>query len=75
MRNMRLLLSLLALTATARPATIERMWLTHATSDPSKIVINWETDTPSDSAVEFGTGAIGQPAFPLAPVQTPAPPR
>lgn len=42
-------------------APIERIWLTHATNDPSKIVINWETDTPGDSVVEFGTSeALGQ---------------
>jgi hypothetical protein len=39
---------------TAFPAPIERIWLTHATNDPSKIVINWETDAPSDSLVDFG---------------------
>ncbi|MGY8642620.1 MAG: metallophosphoesterase [Verrucomicrobiales bacterium] len=35
--------------------TIERIWLTHASNDPSKIVINWETETPGNSEVEFGT--------------------
>lgn len=38
-------------------APIERIWLTHASNDPSKIVINWETDTPEDSVVEYGTAA------------------
>ncbi|MDZ4402031.1 FN3 domain-containing metallophosphoesterase family protein [Prosthecobacter sp.] len=53
------LLLLAATTAFAAP--IERIWLTHATSDPSKIIINWETDTPNDSVVEFGTSeALGQ---------------
>jgi hypothetical protein len=47
--------------STVCAAPIERIWLTHATSDPSKIVINWETDAPSDSVVEFGTSeALGQ---------------
>ncbi len=56
----RLLLFLLATTITFA-APIERIWLTHATNDPSQIVINWETDTPGDSVVEFGTSeALGQ---------------
>jgi hypothetical protein len=55
----RLLFFLVASTVCAAP--IERIWLTHATSDPSKFVINWETDAPSDSVVEFGTSeALGQ---------------
>jgi hypothetical protein len=54
-----LLFFFVASTVSATP--IERIWLTHATSDPSKIVINWETDAPSDSVVEFGTSeALGQ---------------
>lgn len=51
----RLLAFLLAVHATAAP--IERIWLTHATNDPSKIVINCETDTPANSVVEYGTSA------------------
>lgn len=46
---------LFALTASAAP--IERLWLTHASNDPSRIVINWETDTPNDSVVEYGTAS------------------
>lgn len=34
---------------------IERIWLTHASNDPSKIVVNWETAEAGDSVVEFGT--------------------
>lgn len=48
------LLYLLAATATTA-APIERIWLTHATNAPSKIVINWETDTPANSMVEYGS--------------------
>ncbi|MBK8091993.1 MAG: metallophosphoesterase [Verrucomicrobiaceae bacterium] len=48
---------LLLFTSTAFTAPIQRIWLTHATSDPSKIVLNWETDAPADSIVEFGTSA------------------
>lgn len=47
----------LLLTTTLAAAPIERVWLTHASNDPSKIVINWETDTPGGSVVEFGTSA------------------
>jgi hypothetical protein len=45
----------LLIATTAFAAPIERLWLTHATNDPSRIVINWETDTPADSVVEYGT--------------------
>ena len=58
-----LFLLLLAAVLPAVAAPIERIWLTHATSDPSKIVINWETDAPADSVVEFGMSeALGQRA-------------
>ena len=46
---------LLAFATSAFAAPIERVWLTHATNDPSKIVINWETERPAHSSVEFGT--------------------
>ena len=40
---------------------IERIWLTHQTSDPGKITVNWETDAPGDSMVELGTTpALGE---------------
>ena len=32
---------------------ITRLWLTHRTSDPSKIVVNWETDQPGNSVVRY----------------------
>lgn len=48
----------LLLTTTLAAAPIEQVWLTHASNDPSKIVINWETDTPDGSVVEFGTSAV-----------------
>jgi hypothetical protein len=35
-------------------AEITRIWLTHRTSDPSKIVVNWETDQPGNSFVRYG---------------------
>lgn len=36
-------------------AEVERVWLTHQSHDPSKIVINWETTTPGRSVVRYGT--------------------
>jgi len=33
---------------------ITRIWLTHRTNDPSKIVVNWETSRPGNSVVEYG---------------------
>lgn len=53
---MRPLLFLLAVSL-ASAAPIERIWLTHATNDPSKIVVNWETDTAANSVVEYDTSA------------------
>jgi hypothetical protein len=42
-------------------AQVERVWLTHQSPDPSKIVVSWETTQPGDSVVEFGTSrALGQ---------------
>lgn len=36
---------------------VERVWLTHQSPDPSKIVVSWETTEPGDSVVEFGASA------------------
>ena len=55
MSRLFLLISLLCTGASA--ASIERIWLTHQTNDPSKIVINWETARPAESIVEFGSDA------------------
>ena len=33
---------------------IERVWLTNKSTDPSRLVVNWETATPADSIVHFG---------------------
>ena len=33
---------------------ITRVWLTHRTNDPSKLVVNWETSKPGKSVVEYG---------------------
>ncbi|MBR9802091.1 hypothetical protein GYB59_10520 [bacterium] len=35
-------------------AEIERIWLTHKSNDPSKIIVNWMTDEPGDSVVQYG---------------------
>lgn len=33
---------------------VERVWLTHRTNDPSKIIVNWTSKTAGDSTVRFG---------------------
>ncbi len=49
---------------TAPAAEIDRLWLTHQTTTPEKIVINWETAEAADSIVEFGaTPALGERVF------------
>ncbi len=41
----------------AAAGDIERIWLTHKTNDPSRIVVNWMTGEPGDSVVRFGLTA------------------
>ena len=54
---------LLLLVPSLHATQIERIWLTHATNDTSRITVNWETDSPAPSQVEFGpTPALGQSA-------------
>jgi len=36
---------------------ITRIWLTHQTADVSTLTVNWETDAPGPSRVEFGPSA------------------
>jgi hypothetical protein len=44
-----------------RASSIERIWLSHSTTQPEAIVVNWETETALDSIVEFGfTKSLGQ---------------
>lgn len=50
-----LLSLLLAVLTTAASAKVERVWMTHQSPDNSKLVISWETTSPGDSVVEFGT--------------------
>lgn len=52
---------LLAIALDPVSAQVERVWLTHRTNDPSKIVVNWTTKSPGPSTVRFGpTKAYGQ---------------
>lgn len=42
-------------------AQVERVWLSHRTNDPSKLVVNWMTTQPGESVVRFGrTSSYGQ---------------
>lgn len=34
---------------------ITRIWLTHKTNDPGRIVVNWETQEPGNSVVRYGS--------------------
>ena len=49
---------LLAIAFLLAPASVfgqvERVWLSHRTNDPSKLVVNWMTTEPGDSVVRFG---------------------
>jgi hypothetical protein len=38
----------------AASAEITRIWLTHRTTTPDKLVVNWQTDEPGNSVVRFG---------------------
>jgi hypothetical protein len=51
-----MLSSVLALAGAAEGPAITRLWLTHRSPDPTKIVVNWETDEPGDSRVTFAAG-------------------
>ena len=47
--------------ASVSSAQVERIWLTHKTNDPSKLVVNWTTKLPGDSRVRYGpTKEYGQ---------------
>lgn len=57
---MKSLLPLIVLVFSAQSTAagdIERIWLTHKTNDPSKIVVNWTSAEPGDSVVHFGLTA------------------
>src|SRR5262245_18975648 len=56
-------LSCIPLFATPAPAQVERVWLTHRTSDPTRLVVNWTTKKAGDSKVRYGpTKGYGQEA-------------
>ena len=54
MKNLVLLVLLLISSGHARADEITRIWLTHSSTEPSKIVVNWITAEPGDSVVRFG---------------------
>lgn len=41
--------------ASVMRAQIERIWLSHKSADPSRVVVNWETAQPGNSIVWYGT--------------------
>lgn len=44
-----------AMTPTAS-AQVERIWLTHRSTSPDRIVVNWQSPSPGDSVVTFRAG-------------------
>jgi len=55
MINIRFLaIALLFLSCSPGYAQVERVWLSHRSNDPSKLVVNWMTTEPGDSVVRFG---------------------
>ncbi|MBB5036695.1 metallophosphoesterase family protein [Prosthecobacter dejongeii] len=61
MTLLRALASLSLFTSGLQAGSIERIWLSHPSNQPNQMVINWETQAPGDSVVEFGpTSALGQ---------------
>jgi hypothetical protein len=52
---------ILLFTVNLHAGEIERIWLTHASNDPARLTLNWETDQPSPSLVDHGsTPALGK---------------
>ena len=62
MINARLLaIAFLVLFCSPAHAQVERVWLSHRSNDPSKLVINWMTTVSGESLVRFGrTSNYGQ---------------
>jgi hypothetical protein len=48
------LTALSLLRGTSVPAQVQRIWLTHRSHDPGRIVVNWTTERPGDTVVRFG---------------------
>src|SRR4051794_8620821 len=60
-RRSLIIIGLLLLDGSTAPAQVERVWLTHRTHDPSRLVVNWTSKEPGDSIVRYGTtGEYGQ---------------
>lgn len=49
-----LLILLIWLTSQVTQAEITRVWLSHRTNDPGKLVVNWESSQPGNSVFQFG---------------------
>ena len=55
MINARLLAAVFfLLPCTSAFGQVERIWLTHQSNDPSKLVVNWMTKEPGSSMVQYG---------------------
>ena len=50
---MKLILLVLFATASIH-AQVDRVWLTHQSTDPSHVVVSWETSKPTPSVVNYG---------------------
>ena len=50
-----LVIFLLFTSALGLRGEVKRVWLTHQSPDPSKLVVSWQTTKPGSSVVEFGT--------------------
>lgn len=58
---LRISILLLLFAVSSRAEDITRIWLTHQSNEPSKLVVNWHTAEPADSTVEFGpSSTLGQ---------------
>ncbi|QDS90919.1 hypothetical protein EC9_51370 [Rosistilla ulvae] len=57
MRNVLILLLLSVASDLAVATEIQRIWLTHKSNDPSRIVVNWMSESAGDSVVRFGLTA------------------
>lgn len=54
---MKIVLTVLVFATATAHAQVERVWLTHQSTDPSRIVVNWETSKPTTSVVNYGLSA------------------
>ncbi|MDB4680159.1 MAG: metallophosphoesterase [Planctomycetaceae bacterium] len=54
MKSVFLLMVLFFVPRLIQAEKITRIWLTHKSNDPSKIVVNWMSDEPGDSVVRYG---------------------